>query len=92
MFQHQVGSKLKRTGTEDKVNTTQKNPNVASWLGRIMCQAGGQALVIGAGSGSEVLGLARIGANIVAVERDERQLRALCARLTVEASFPAAAL
>ena len=42
--------------------------------------------MIGAGSGSEVVGLARVGVNVVAVERDARQFRALTERLTLEAA------
>ena len=91
-FAHQVHGKLRHLGEDAEVNTTQKNPNVASFLGRIMCKPGAYALVIGAGSGSEVLGLARIGVNVVAVERDAKQFRALTARLTAEASNPRKAL
>ena len=57
-----------------------------------MCKAGSHALVIGAGSGSEVVGLARVGVNVVAVERDARQFRALTERLTLEAAYPERAL
>ena len=87
LFSHQVGPKLKYTGEDAEVNTTQKNPNVASALGRLMCTPGSWALVIGAGSGSEVLGLARVGVNVVGVERDSKQFRALCARVTAESAF-----
>lgn len=87
IFSHQVASKLKYAGLDEEVNTTQKNPNIASFLGRITCKAGASALVIGAGSGSEVLGLARIGVNVVALERDGKQFRAMTERLTSEAAF-----
>lgn len=88
IFSHQVGAKRKFPGELVEVNTTQKNPHVASALGRIMCSPGATALVLGAGSGSEVLGLARVGVNVVAVERDGKQFRALCERVTSEAAFP----
>jgi hypothetical protein len=91
-FVHQVGAKLKHTGEEADVNTTQKNPNVASMIGRITCKPGSYALVIGAGSGSEVVGIARVGVNVVALERDAKQFRALTERLTTEASFSARAI
>lgn len=91
-FAHQVHGKLRHSGEDGEVNTTQKNPNVASFLGRIMCKPGAFALVIGAGSGSEVLGLARIGVNVVAFERDAKQFRALTARLVAEATNPNKAL
>ena len=86
LFAHQVGSKLKYAGEDELVNTTQKNPNVASALGRITCKPGSSALVLGAGSGSEVVGLARVGVNVVALERDHKQFKALTERLTSEAA------
>lgn len=92
IFAHQVGAKRKFSGEECEVNTTQKNPHVASGLGRIMCSPNSHALVLGAGSGSEVVGLARVGVNVVAVERDGKQFRALCERITSEAAFPDEAL
>ena len=92
IFAHQVGPKRKFAGSDADVNTTQKNPNVASCLGRIMCAPGAHALVLGAGSGSEVVGLARVGVNVVAVERDTKQFKALTERLSSEAAFPAPAL
>ena len=88
LFTHQVGPKRRFPGEDAEVNTTQKNPHVASGLGRIMCSPGSHALVLGAGSGSEVVGLARVGVNVVAVERDGKQFRALCERVTSEAAFP----
>ena len=91
-FSHQVGPKRRFPGEDVPVNTTQKTPIVASHLGRIMCQPGTRALVLGAGSGSEVVGLARVGVNVVAVERDYKQFRALAERLTTEAAYPADAL
>ena len=89
---HQVGTKLLHVGTEDEVNPTQKNPNIATTLGQIMCPPGGHALVIGAGSGSAVVGLARAGVNVVGIERDPRQFRAVADRVISEAAFPAAAM
>ena len=74
------------------MNETQKNPNVASALGHIMCSPGTRALVLGAGSGSEVVGLARVGVNVVGVERDARQFQALTQRVTAEAATSAEAL
>ena len=91
-FGLQVGSKLKYVGEDEEVNTTQKNPNVASFIGRILCKVGSSALVIGAGSGSEVVGLARVGVQVVALEKDPKQFVALTLRLTAEASFQAKAL
>ena len=92
LFAHQVGSKLKYAGEDEVVNTTQKNPNVASALGRITCKIGSSALVLGAGSGSEVVGLARVGVHVVALERDHKQFKALTERLTSEAAAAEQAL
>ena len=92
LFSHQVGPKLRFAGQEVVVNETQKNPNVASAIGRITCTPGSRALVLGAGSGSEVVGLARIGVNVVGVERDTRQFKALTQRITAEAAAPEEAL
>jgi hypothetical protein len=91
LFGHQVGPKRKYPGEDEEVNTTQKNPNIASALGRIMCTPGANALVLGAGSGSEVLGLARVGVNVVGIERDAKQFRALTERISTEAALPEAA-
>ena len=45
--------------------------------------------MLGAGSGSEVLGLARVGVNVVGIERDAKQFRALTEeRVPTEAAFP----
>lgn len=86
LFAHQVGTRIKYAGEDEEVNTTQKNPNIASALGRIMCKPGSSALVLGAGSGSEVVGLARVGVHVVALERDHKQFKALTERLTSEAA------
>ena len=76
-FGLQVGSMLKYVAEAEEVNTPQKNPNVASFKGRILCNVGSSALVIGAGSGSEVVGLARVGVQVVALEKDVKQFVAL---------------
>ena len=44
--------------------------------------------MLGAGSGSEVLGLARVGVNVVGIERDAKQFRALTERVSAEAASP----
>ena len=92
LFGHQVGPKLQHAGEDAVVNTTQKHPNVASAIGRVFCRPGSTALVIGAGSGSEVIGLARVGVNVVGLERDPKQFRGLTDRLTHEMSFSDRAL
>ena len=52
------------------MNTTQKIPDVASFIAPRLCKPGSSALVIGAGSGSEVVGLARVGVHVVVLEKD----------------------
>ena len=92
LFGHQVGPKLQHAGEDAVVNTTQKHPNVASAIGRVFCRPGSTALVIGAGSGSEVIRLARVGVNVVGLERDPKQFRGLTDRLNHEMSYSDRAL
>ena len=69
VFGHQVGSKIKHCSAEEEVNTTQKNPHVASFIARVLSKPGSSALVIGAGSGSEWSAGSRGGARGGAGER-----------------------
>jgi hypothetical protein len=86
LFGHQVGQKLVDSQS-NRVNATQKHPEISTRLGKILCSPGASALVLGAGSGSEVIGLSRAGLNVTAVERDAGQFRAICARLQAELSL-----
>ena len=63
------------------INTTQKHPSVSHRLARIFCRPGDTALVIGAGSGSELIGINRAGVNVVGIESDARQVKACATRL-----------
>ena len=87
MMSHNIGTKWKSTCDSEKdCNTTQKHTSVAERLGKILCPPGTTALVLGLGSGSEAIGFARAGVNVVGVERDGMQFQAASARLTFEAA------
>ena len=81
LFGHNVTSRWKASGAGDDVNTTQKHPGVARHLASIFCTPGSNALVIGAGSGSDVIGCVQAGVNVVAVERCPVQFQGASARL-----------
>lgn len=76
--------KMEASGDLKSVNPTEKHPIVSMQLGKVHCSPGGRALVIGAGSGSEVIGFNRAGLNVVALEKDPRQFQAICSRLVQE--------
>jgi len=83
LFSPNVRAKAVVPGESDQepVNTTQKHPLIASQVAAICCQPGDTALVLGFGSGSEVLGMAHAGINVVGIEKDPRQFRGTVARL-----------
>ena len=68
------------------VNITEKHTCVSQLLGSIVCTPGDRALVIGAGSGSEVIGFNRAGLDVVALEKDPIQFKGCTTRLLVEES------
>ena len=72
------------SGNMSVVNVTEKHPGISMQLGRVHSSPGGRALVIGAGSGSEVIGFNRAGLDVVALEKDPHQFQAICARLVSE--------
>jgi hypothetical protein len=86
-----VDSTLKYVGEDEEVNTPQKNPNVASLIGRILCKVGSSELVIDAGSGATSWA-GSCGVRVAALEKDPRNFQELTLRLTAEASYPAKAL
>ena len=97
LFGHSVTSRTKAAGSDVDVNTTEKHPGVARHLASIFCTPGSNALVIGAGSGSDVIGCIQAGVNVVAVERCPIQFQGASARLVdfksnYEAAQAAAAL
>ena len=76
--------KMEASGDMSPVNPTEKHPIVSMQLGKIHSKPGGRALVIGAGSGSEIIGFNRAGLNVTALEKDPRQFQAICSRLVEE--------
>ena len=59
------------------INPCQKPPAVNQWLISNHCGTGSTVLNIGSGAGGEVFGALIAGCNVVGVEKDERQFRAL---------------
>ena len=86
LMSHNVGTKWKSIVGEGDCNPTQKHTSIAERLGKVLCPPNTTALVLGMGSGSEVIGFARAGINVVAVERDATQFQGATARLTYEAT------
>ena len=81
LFSHNVRARAQLPGTGEEVNTTQKHPAVAHHLASIFCEPGSNALVLGAGSGSDVIGAMWAGVNVVGVEKDITQFEGCRARL-----------
>ena len=82
LFGHSLrGPRFQLSGEAAPVNTCQKHTGVAHYLASVFAHPGAKALVIGAGSGSDVIGCLRANLNVVAVERDPAQFRGCKARL-----------
>ena len=65
------------------VNTTQKPTLTTYQLGRRFVEPGGNVLVIGSGSGSDVIGFVYAGCNVTAVEKDPKQFDLQQARVSM---------
>jgi hypothetical protein len=78
-----VGNVTKKLvdASDSEVNPCQKNPSIAYRIARRFMVSGDKALVIGAGTGSEVIGFAAAGHEVVAVEKDAAQVIAMRSRL-----------
>ena len=70
---------------DEPINPCEKHPIIAYHLSKILFETGKPVLVIGSGSGGEVVGLVRAGYNVVAVDIDHKQNVGLRARLMAEA-------
>ena len=66
------------------VNVTEKHPYVAWKIAKHVCQEGDSVLIVGAGSGSDVLGVNRAGFDVVALENSARQFSHLAGRMDHE--------
>jgi hypothetical protein len=65
------------------VNTTQKPTLTTYQIGRRFVDPGGSVLVIGSGSGSDVIGFVYAGCNVTGVEKDPKQFDLSQARVTM---------
>ena len=66
------------------VNVSQKHPFIAYSLGKIHCRPNSRVLVIGAGSGSDVIGFSRAGLSVTCVEKSAVQFPYLSTRINNE--------
>ena len=80
LFVPNVTKRLQDSDGKD-INPTQKHITISQRLGQIACAPGSKALVIGAGSGSELIGLHLAGMHVTGIEKDARQFLACSSRL-----------
>ena len=89
IFSHAVTSRSTSSSSSEvaaPVNITQKHTCVSQYIGGVFCTPGGKVLVIGAGSGSELIGFNRAGLEVVALEKDAHQFKGCQTRLLSEQS------
>ena len=77
-------SRHKSSLGDDAINKTEKHPLIAYTLSQQLFPRGLPVLVIGSGSGGEVVGLVRAGFNVVAMDMDVVQINGLHQRLLAE--------
>ena len=65
----------------DKVNVTEKPTDLARQLMALHCVPGDNVLVLGSGTGSDVIGAIDCGCNVFGVERDRKQYDASVTRI-----------
>ena len=75
------GQRYTLSGDEQPVNTCQKHTGIAHELATIFTHPGANALVIGSGSGSDVIGCLRAQLNVVDIDKDSSQFRDCKTRL-----------
>lgn len=68
---------LHRNEENKVINPCQKPPDIMKWMCNNHCAPGSNVLVLGAGAGGEVFGATEACCNVVAVESDPDQFRAL---------------
>ena len=76
-FEHKAVTKYFKYEDGEIINPCQKPPALLRWLCQNHLHAGSTVLVIGAGSGADVIGATQACCNVVAVERDHRQYAVL---------------
>ena len=59
------------------INATEKPPGLAQWLFNTYCPKGSTVLIVGTGAGGCVKGAVEAGMNVIGVENDEKQFKAL---------------
>lgn len=83
LFGHTLrGQRFRLSGQPEPVNTCQKHSGIAYELATIFTHPGANALVIGSGSGSDVIGCLRAQLNVVAIDKDPTQFHGCKTRLT----------
>jgi hypothetical protein len=83
IYSPNTGKKILRDDGK-MVNVTQKHPFIAYSLGKIHCPPNTRVLVIGAGSGSDVIGFSRAGLSVTCVEKSVAQFPYLKTRINNE--------
>ena len=71
------------------INRTQKRSALLRYFARMHCRTGQWALVLGSGTGADVLGALSAGISCIGVERDERQFRSSVQWLEESCSYHA---
>ena len=74
-------STYKRNAEGQKINIHEKPTYLARQLATMFCSPGDWVIVCGSGAGGEVFGCIEAGCNVVAIDKDEVQVKALCANL-----------
>jgi hypothetical protein len=67
--------------TNIPINASEKHCMIGAKLAGWYCRASDPVLIIGAGSGADVIGVNQAGFDVVAIERSARQFPLLCGRL-----------
>ena len=74
-------STYRRNADGEKINIHEKPTYLARQLATMFCSPGDWVVVCGSGAGGEVFGCIEAGMNVVAIDKDEVQIKALCANL-----------
>ena len=85
-FEHKGVTKYYKYDNGEIINPCQKPPALLRWLCNNHLMSNSNVLIIGAGSGADIIGATQACCNVVAVERDDRQFEALQTTLVKYAS------
>jgi hypothetical protein len=75
-------TKMARDDTNNIINPSEKPPYVVCEIIRTNCNRGDTIVIVGPGSGGDIMGAVLAGINVVAVEKDPYQFKSLQAHLT----------